>query len=687
MGDEVLFPLLRSPLQPSLGILTGRFPSGGLDPAVTTYSAAITAAGGSLTAPQTTALNAFVVSAKATGVWSKLLEVGVFLGGTLASAAVKLKYPVAQNCVLNSFVLGDLTSLGLKGNGSKWVNTQTTPNQLTADGSMGIGVFLSEEITSASFSQMMGTNAGGNPQITLRWLGDGWVDSHLGGSGATTASFYNQRQKMPIGLVHTQRVGTTINGYKGGISAVSNGSGFSYAGSTTPLAVFSGDGGGNPTAMTAGAYIFTDGTVTDADATNIANAINVLMAALGRMVPSVKPLRYVPIIGQSLAVGATGTPVLSTTQPYKNLMADSGTAGGNVSSPVPDYYNAFGQGAQPGDLAAMIELNQETISSGAANTIGMMARADGLGDLQDLLTHNVGLGATAYVGLKKGTNPYNNSVAVATAFKSPQPLYATQPIMVPGLFCVHGESDAASNTYGLDCRQWQSDYETDFKAVTGQSGTIPIFHTQTSSWSSVNNINSATAAAPYALLAEFETNPTKTIVVGPKYVYAYAPDGVHITNVGYRALGELYAKAYYQHVVKGIPWSPLTPVSISRTGAVIDVTFAGNVGTLVLDNVSVTDPSGNNTYGFEYTDSAGGNFYTRIASVAVLSANVIRVTLTADPTANTGKTLRYAFTGTVGNSGGPTTGPRGCLRDSDTTTGQSGTVLRNWCVHFSKAVT
>src|SRR5437868_10169958 len=89
------------------------------DPAVVAYAAAVTSAGGSLSGAQSSALNTFVMSAKATGVWSKLLEVGVFLGGTLASAAVKLKYPVTQNCVLNSFVLGDLTSLGLKGNGSK----------------------------------------------------------------------------------------------------------------------------------------------------------------------------------------------------------------------------------------------------------------------------------------------------------------------------------------------------------------------------------------------------------------------------------------------------------------------------------------------------------------------------------------------------------------------------------------
>jgi hypothetical protein len=243
-------------------------------------------------------------------------------------------------------------------------------------------------------------------------------------------------------------------------------------------------------------------------------------------------------------------------------------------------------------------------------------------------------------------------------------------------------------SYAANIRQWQVDYEADYKAISGQSAGIPMFHSQPSCWTAVANVNSATGISPYQILSEYETNPTKTVLVCPKYFLSYQPaDGVHLLNTSYRLLGEYYAKAYYQHVVKGIPWSPLRPTTIQRTGAVITVTFSGNVGNLQFDTTNVTDPSGATaTKGFEYTDSAGGSIYTRIASVALSLPNQVIVTLTADPSANTGKTLSYAYTGTPGQLAGPTTGPRGNLKDTDTTTGQSGTALPNWCVHFTKAV-
>jgi hypothetical protein len=61
------------------------------------------------------------------------------------------------------------------------------------------------------------------------------------------------------------------------------------------------------------------------------------------------------------------------------------------------------------------------------------------------------------------------------------------------------------------------------------------------------------------------------------------------------------------------------------------------------------------------------------------------VTLASTPT-GASRRIRYAYTGTSGNAAGPTTGMRGNLRDSDTTTCGSGTVLRNWSVHFEEAV-
>ena len=51
-----------------------------------------------------------------------------------------------------------------------------------------------------------------------------------------------------------------------------------------------------------------------------------------------------------------------------------------------------------------------------------------------------------------------------------------------------------------------------------------------------------------------------------------------------------------------------------------------------------------------------------------------------------GQRLRYAYTGIQFQPGGPTTGPRGNLRDSDSETSTWEDPLYNWCVHFDKPI-
>ena len=83
--------------------------------------------------------------------------------------------------------------------------------------------------------------------------------------------------------------------------------------------------------------------------------------------------------------------------------------------------------------------------------------------------------------------------------------------------------------------------------------------------------------------------------------------------------------------------------------------------------------------GFEW---AGGG--ETIASVAITAPDTVAITLSAAPAA-AGR-LRYAFTGTSGALGGPTTGPRGNLSDSDATPSRFGYPLHNWCIHFDQPV-
>jgi len=285
---------------------------------------------------------------------------------------------------------------------------------------------------------------------------------------------------------------------------------------------------------------------------------------------------------------------------------------------------------------------------------------------------------------KKGTIRY--ALGVSQFEAAPQTvalsLYAYRP---KAIFAVAGEGDQLNPDYDQNLRQWQSDYQKDIQRVTGYTDPIPMFHSQISAWTCATMGSQSTTLSPYKVLAEAEANPTNTILVGPRYFFPYAVTnavfpGLHLSNEGYRWLGEYYGKVYRKVVVDGQAWSPLKPNTITRTDAVITVKFDVPVAPLVLDPTLVANPG---NFGFEYWDDSGSP--PAITTVELGGLDQVRITLSATPTA-ANQRLRYAYTGVPGNPGGPTTGPRGNLRDSDPTPSLYGKTLYNWCVHFDKPV-
>jgi hypothetical protein len=375
--------------------------------------------------------------------------------------------------------------------------------------------------------------------------------------------------------------------------------------------------------------------------------------------------------GQSLSVGAMGVPVLTVEQPYDNMMFSGGVgAVANLTAFAP--------------LIEGVDPAVETMSSAFANFVTEMARDEVLVNqppgerTHDLLVTLHGVGGTAYAGLAKGTQPYANGMAqlaAAATLTSGQ----TQSHVVRAVTTVHGESDhiAGNTSYEANLVEWQADYEADVQAVTHQTERVPLLQTQMSSWTAYGQ---AQSLIPSAQLSASENNLDSILLVGPKYAVAYAADGVHLTNEGYRHMGEYYAKAYRRAVLEGHAWRPLAPISISRDGAVITVAFYVPAPPLVLDTTLVSDPG---SYGFEYFDDSGAP--PAITAVALASDETLTVTLQSVPTGGAQR-LRYAFTGIPGAAAGATTGPRGNLRDSDGTVSPHGYPLYNWCVHFDKPI-
>jgi hypothetical protein len=339
----------------------------------------------------------------------------------------------------------------------------------------------------------------------------------------------------------------------------------------------------------------------------------------------------------------------------------------------------------------LVEADVETMSSGFANLVARMARDEVFPGRQepahDLLVSVHGISGIPYSGLKKGTLAFATGIAQVTAGMRVAKALG-KSYVVRAVTTVHGESDHTNGNgaYERDLAQWQADYEKDVRAITGQSEPIPMFQTQMSSWT---HYGQPTSSIPQAQLAAHLASAGKIVLVGPKYHLEYAADGVHLTNEGYRHMGEDYAKVYRHVILEGRSWEPVRPLSVTRAGQAsgaptggktITVKFHVPVPPLVLDETTVKNPG---DYGFELDPAAG----VAIAKVAIASPDEVAITLTSEPPPGSAPLrLRYAFTGHAGAAAGPTTGPRGNLRDSDATRSLSGRPLYDWCIHFDEAV-
>ncbi|MEZ4453385.1 MAG: MXAN_6577-like cysteine-rich protein [Nannocystaceae bacterium] len=372
---------------------------------------------------------------------------------------------------------------------------------------------------------------------------------------------------------------------------------------------------------------------------------------------------HVLITGQSLSTGAKAAPV-STMQPYANVSFNTGVRAGGVGLtsfiPLVETWNG---------------VEGETIASGLAN--GVAAAAEARGEAYAMLVSAHGVSGQPYSALKKGTGPYAQGMAqVAAGIELA--IQAGEDAAPRAVAVIHGEADQIGGNlaYTAALLSWQSDYEADVAAIVGAARPLPLFLCQMSSFTFFSG---ATSIIPGQQLAAARARPDRIFLVAPKYFLPYA-DGVHLTGEGERWLGEYYAKAYRKVLIDGERWAPLWPVAVAREGAVITVDFAVPAPPLVLDEVLVTNPG---HFGFEYTDSSGAP--PAIASVMLVGEASVQVTLEAPPAAGD-RRIRYAFTGVKGQWGGPTTGARGNLRDSDATPSPNGYALYNWAVHFDEPV-
>lgn len=385
-----------------------------------------------------------------------------------------------------------------------------------------------------------------------------------------------------------------------------------------------------------------------------------LLSLLALLPLQAQPINQIMQLGQSLCGGTLGTPALTTTQPYSNLSF-------NGSS-----------------FVALVNSTVENPGVQMANTFTKLSSSTVIAD------NNECLGGTDYDGLKKGTTPYNNGLTLLTnAASAAAGLGRTYTILAT--MTTHGENNMFTSAYAADLIQWQSDTETDFKAITGQSQAIPMFVDQVSTWNTFSGrewpTNLVDGTFPGAAINQWvvaRDHPTKFYMVGPKYQLPYAAGdstGLHLSNIGYRILGGYHAKAMKKVLIDHGVWTGCVPRHLTLSGTTITAQFWVPAGSLSFDTTTVTDKGASK--GFEFWDDSGSP--PTVSSATITASDTITIVLSGTPTGGN-KRLRYAFTGIPVALGGTANAAHGNVRDTDTTTNDAGDNLYDWLITFDEAL-
>jgi hypothetical protein len=414
------------------------------------------------------------------------------------------------------------------------------------------------------------------------------------------------------------------------------------------------------------------------------------------------PYSYVPYdinhvlsTGQSNCVANDGKPILSTSQPYGNLMFDTG---------VMPASSCDGNGCttydEPRSFVPLVEGDTffypvETMSSGLANEVSKLGLASAIH--HDMLVSVHGRSGNSYLCLRKGgcdwwpdthyVRPFDDAMKEVASAKRLADA-AGKSYVVRAVTAIHGENDhyayaagkpafpmpgtdgvSTLNDYGDALLEWQHDYEESVQAITNQTIPIPLFISQYSHW---NNV--PTSVIPYMQLDAHRRSNGNVTIVGPTYVLPYSSDCHQLTGEGERHHGEKIPKAYKRTIKERKRWEPHRPIRVTRSGNIVTAKFLVPSPPLVFDTTLVSDPG---HYGFEWFDESGRP--PAIASVEIIGTDTVQVTLASAPTGANPR-LRYAYT--FGGCAGSGTIARGNLRDSDASPSQAGYELYNWSVHF-----
>lgn len=243
---------------------------------------------------------------------------------------------------------------------------------------------------------------------------------------------------------------------------------------------------------------------------------------------------------------------------------------------------------------------------------------------------------------------------------------------VPCIVFKQGEADAAASTTKAAWKTAVEQLIDDFRSHLKWAGLVDT----SSLYMIVDQQAYQQTGTTYAdiALAAIELHREtsgKIICAGPTYVEEFtAVNDVHMTSNGYRNYGERLGRV----IAAGVTWNPCYITGVSRSGTTITVTVHVPAPPLV-DDTSEAIVTAIANSGFTYSGAT-------ITGVSITDTDVGDNTATIEITidSSAGGTLGYADANNAVNMRvGPTAGPRGTIRDSESAVTQNdNTPLYNW---------
>ena len=391
--------------------------------------------------------------------------------------------------------------------------------------------------------------------------------------------------------------------------------------------------------------------------------------------------------GQSLSVGARGTPVISTQQSFGNLKVASGELKWPVNPDDPaislvPLVEPAGRWAMGYPSSWPMNIDGETPHTSAANQISELALKAHKGPY--VTVHfPVGEDGQGMIHIRKDsrhdgvTGRSYEAAIIQTKAIARLANAAGKKFGISAIFVTHGETDTGNAKYEDELHQLWSDYNQDVKAITGQDRDLLMI---------VSQHNQLGEYSP-STIAQWKAGddfPQSIVCSGPKYQYPYADDSLHLTAEGYRQLGEKYGQVYFERVVQGHKWMPLEPIHAVHSGKTIQIKFHVPRKPLAWDTAlrqpHSSSPEWKDGKGFEVVDAAGKRVKIMAATI---HGDSISLDLDSDPGANA--RVSYAMIGepSLRNPKFGVSPHWGLLRDSDPFVGYNTHVAQpNYCVAF-----